>query len=210
MNCDFVCKSRLCCLFLALCCLDLWQMAAVEGELFVQLYCCTVYNLREIWEGIAVAYTVFFSPRKYFLPFTCCFMGSWSLLLLPGPWRNTLGLSSFQEAYLTYRKDLHTLQRVRNGSLLSGESQGQGSLVGCRLWGHTESDTNEVVLQSWIKNWPYSSFWGNVRRKYSSLFQHEQFNFPYLSVPYNVLPVRYQVPWVSSPSLQLLIVKSWP
>ena len=26
---------------------------------------------------------------------------------------------------------------------LPGESQGQGSLVGCRLWGHTESDTAE-------------------------------------------------------------------
>ena len=27
----------------------------------------------------------------------------------------------------------------------AGESQGQGSLVGCRLWGHTESDTTEVT-----------------------------------------------------------------
>ena len=25
-----------------------------------------------------------------------------------------------------------------------GESQGQGSLAGCRLWGRTESDTTEV------------------------------------------------------------------
>ena len=28
---------------------------------------------------------------------------------------------------------------------LPGESQGQGSLVGCRLWDHTESDTTEVT-----------------------------------------------------------------
>ena len=28
---------------------------------------------------------------------------------------------------------------------LPGESQGQGSLVGCCLWGHTESDTTEVT-----------------------------------------------------------------
>ena len=28
---------------------------------------------------------------------------------------------------------------------LPGESQGQGSLVGCRLWGHIESDTTEVT-----------------------------------------------------------------
>ena len=26
---------------------------------------------------------------------------------------------------------------------LPGESQGRGNLVGCRLWGHTESDTTE-------------------------------------------------------------------
>ena len=27
---------------------------------------------------------------------------------------------------------------------LPGESQGQGSLMGCRLWGHTESETTEA------------------------------------------------------------------
>ena len=30
---------------------------------------------------------------------------------------------------------------------LPGESQGRGSLVGCRLWGGTESDTAEVTQQ---------------------------------------------------------------
>ena len=28
---------------------------------------------------------------------------------------------------------------------LPGESQGRGSLVGCRLWGRTESDTTDVT-----------------------------------------------------------------
>ena len=28
---------------------------------------------------------------------------------------------------------------------LPGESQGRGSLVGCRLWGHTESDTTDTT-----------------------------------------------------------------
>ena len=28
---------------------------------------------------------------------------------------------------------------------LPGESQGQGSLVGCHLWGHTESDTTDMT-----------------------------------------------------------------
>ena len=30
---------------------------------------------------------------------------------------------------------------------LPGESQGRGSLVGCRLWGRTELDTSEVTQQ---------------------------------------------------------------
>ena len=30
---------------------------------------------------------------------------------------------------------------------LPGESQGRGSLVGCRLWGRTESDVTEVTEQ---------------------------------------------------------------
>ena len=30
---------------------------------------------------------------------------------------------------------------------LPGESQGQGSLAGCHLWGRTEPDTTEVTLQ---------------------------------------------------------------
>ena len=32
---------------------------------------------------------------------------------------------------------------------LPRESQGQGSLVGCHLWGHTELDMNEVTLRQW-------------------------------------------------------------
>ena len=31
---------------------------------------------------------------------------------------------------------------------LPGESQGRGSLVGCHLWGHTDSDKTEVTQQS--------------------------------------------------------------
>ena len=34
---------------------------------------------------------------------------------------------------------------VHQGCILPGESQGSGSLVGCRLWGCTESDTTEVT-----------------------------------------------------------------
>src|SRR5574340_1213256 len=42
---------------------------------------------------------------------------------------------------------------------LPGESQGRGSLVGCRLWGRTESDTTEATSLShftfmhWRRTW---------------------------------------------------------
>ena len=45
---------------------------------------------------------------------------------------------------------------------LPGESQGWGSLVGCRLWGRTESDTTEAtsqqqhVVSSWISSQEYA------------------------------------------------------
>ena len=38
---------------------------------------------------------------------------------------------------------------------LPGESQGQGSLVGCRLWGHTESDTTEATKQQQKRLWNF-------------------------------------------------------
>ena len=31
--------------------------------------------------------------------------------------------------------------------VLPGESQGRGSLVGCRLWGRTESDATDATQQ---------------------------------------------------------------
>ena len=40
----------------------------------------------------------------------------------------------------------HALEKeMATLSSVPGESQGRGSLVGCRLWGHTESDTTEAT-----------------------------------------------------------------
>ena len=36
-------------------------------------------------------------------------------------------------------------EMATHSSILPGESQGLGSLVGFRLWGRTESDTTEVT-----------------------------------------------------------------
>ena len=41
----------------------------------------------------------------------------------------------------------HALEKemATHSSVLDGESQGQGSLMGCRLWGRTESDMTEAT-----------------------------------------------------------------
>ena len=41
--------------------------------------------------------------------------------------------------FLALEKEMAT-----HSSVLAGESQGRGSLVGCCLWGRTESDTTEA------------------------------------------------------------------
>ena len=47
----------------------------------------------------------------------------------------------------TFTFHFHALEKemATHSSVLPGESQGQGSLVGCRLWGRTESDTTEAT-----------------------------------------------------------------
>ena len=44
-------------------------------------------------------------------------------------------------------------------AFLPGESQGRRSLVGCRLWGHTELDTTEVTQQQQQQQKWLSSLW---------------------------------------------------
>ena len=45
----------------------------------------------------------------------------------------------------TFTFNSHALEKemATHSSVLAGESQGRGSLVGCHLWGRTESDTTE-------------------------------------------------------------------
>ena len=45
---------------------------------------------------------------------------------------------------------------------LPGESQGRGSLVSCRLWGRTESDTTEVTAAADMQMTP--ALWQKVKR----------------------------------------------
>ena len=47
----------------------------------------------------------------------------------------------------TFTFHFHALEKemAAHSSVLAGESQGRGSLVGCRLWGRTESDMTEAT-----------------------------------------------------------------
>ena len=51
-------------------------------------------------------------------------------------WATSLSLFTFMHGRSKWQPTL---------VFLPGESQGQGSLVGCRLWGRTESDTTEAT-----------------------------------------------------------------
>ena len=59
----------------------------------------------------------------------------------------SLTKSSTRLSDFTFTFHFHALEKemATPPVFLPGESQGWGSLVGCRLWGHTESDTTEVT-----------------------------------------------------------------
>ena len=74
---------------------------------------------------------------------------------------------------------------------LPRESQGRGSLVGCRLWGHTESDRTEVPSLCLL--------WRNVCLV---LWQH---GYLYFSCFNNFL--FYQSPWCGSEHYLFLVLQ---
>ena len=55
------------------------------------------------------------------------------------------GRTRLSDFTLTFH--FHALEKdmATHSSVLPGESQGRGSLVGCRLWGRTESDRTEAT-----------------------------------------------------------------
>ena len=67
-----------------------------------------------------------------------------------GAWQATvhgLATSRIPLSDFTFTFHFHALEKemATTPVFLPGESQGQGSLVGCRLRGRTESDTTEVT-----------------------------------------------------------------
>ena len=56
-------------------------------------------------------------------------------------------LSAMQETWVQslHQEDHLEKEMATHSSILAWRIQGQGSLVGCRLWGLTESDMTEVT-----------------------------------------------------------------
>ena len=64
---------------------------------------------------------------------------------------------------LPFHFSLHALEKelATHSSALPRESQGQGCLVGCHLWGRTESDTTGATYQQQQHTHTYSNtYWG--------------------------------------------------
>ena len=67
-----------------------------------------------------------------------------------GAWQVTVhgvGRSQTQLSDFIFTFHVHALEKEWQPTpvFLSGEPQGRGSLVGCRLWGRTELDTTEAT-----------------------------------------------------------------
>ena len=65
--------------------------------------------------------------------------GAWKTAVL-GVAEGQTRLSDFTFTFMHWRRKWQPTP-----VLLPGESQGQGSLVGCRVWGRTELDMTEVT-----------------------------------------------------------------
>ena len=65
----------------------------------------------------------------------------------PGRLQSMGSLSRTRLSDFTFTFRLHALEKemATHSSVLAWRIPGTGSLVGCRLWGHTESDTTAVT-----------------------------------------------------------------
>ena len=65
----------------------------------------------------------------------------------PGGLQSTGSLRQTRLSGFTFTFHFHALEKEMQPTpvFLPGESEGQRSLVCCRLWGHTESDTTEAT-----------------------------------------------------------------
>ena len=79
------------------------------------------------------------TPLQYFCLENPVDGGAWKAAV-HGVAEGQTRLSDFTFTFMHWRRKWQSTP-----VFLPGESQGRGSLVGCHLWGRTESDTTEVT-----------------------------------------------------------------
>jgi len=89
----------------------------------------TVLNIRE-GNGTQLQYSCLENPMD---------QGAW--------WAAVHGVGRIRLSDFTFTFHFHALEKemATHSSVLAWRIPGMGSLVGFRLWGHTESDTTEVT-----------------------------------------------------------------
>ena len=90
------------------------------------------FSLSHIGEGNG-------NPLQYSCPENPMDGGAW-WAAVHGVAKSRIRLSDFTFTFTHWRRKWQPTP-----VFLPGESQGRGSLVGCRLWGHTELDTTEAT-----------------------------------------------------------------
>ena len=73
---------------------------------------------------------------------------AWKIPWMEEPAVHGVAKSQTRLSDFTFTFHCHALEKemATHSSVLAWKSQGRGSLIGCRLWCHTESDTTEVDL----------------------------------------------------------------
>ena len=114
-----------------------WQAAVhgvTEGQTRLSNFTFTFMHWRRKWQ-----------PTPVFLPGESQGRGAW-WAAVSGVAQSRTRLSDLTFTFMHWRRKCQP-----SPVFLPGEFQGRGSLVGCRLWGRTESNTTEATQQQQLQ-----------------------------------------------------------
>ena len=100
------------------------------------------------FNSFIIKYYYIYTPEKAMAPHSSTL--AWNIPWMEEPGRlqsmGSLGVGHDWATSLSLFTFIHWRRKWQPTPVfLPGESQGRGSLVGCHLWGHTESDTTEAT-----------------------------------------------------------------
>ena len=104
---------------------------ALTRRTFVSKVMSLLFNTLSEGNGTPLQYSCLETPMDG---------GAWSRAAVRGVVKSQRQLNDFTFTFMHWRRKWQPTP-----VFLPGESQGRDSLVGCRLWGHTESDTTEAT-----------------------------------------------------------------